>query len=436
MPDYDQGYQVGAKMGTVFLGIGPDFADLALDLSQDPVDMTANAASVSEDPANRYNVSHPRTIAARVQVDNATTGTLYHQGVTGQETALVADGAGGFDAVVDGAVVGSITMPNVAGSRRTYEVAWVSVASPDTSLGDVASWLLAWDVSAVEAARVGPFFHDAKPDDDGECRWGEDEGGGAAYSDVIERVSFHRRAMTLAEIHNDWISQASPPTVDGEVRREALPFDLASGIGDRNELQGPPGAWAARAHRQLRRRTVTGRSIDLAGEVLSAAHATGNPMTRLAVGSTVYRLREGWIWALPVPPTVSHLWVRVHADSWVTAGAAVPLGIRVYSANKPPQLAVPIVDEPYDQRFATSVVTRDDGGAGAGAWSFAEAVQIVRGTVGQRRGWTYIMLAYAFDPEGASANDVNARAAFNSIVFAPHYQVPGAGQPVVGGESG
>lgn len=436
MPDYDQGYQVGAKQGTVFLGIGPAFADLATDLSQDPADMTANASSVSENPATRYNVSHPRTIAARVQVDSTTTGTLYHQGVTGQETALVADGSGGFDAVVDGSVIGSITMPNVGASRRTYEVAWVSVASPDTSQGDVASWLLAWDVAAGEAARVGPIYHDAKPDDSGECRWGEDEGGGAAYSEPITRVSFHRRAMTLAEIHNDWIAQAAAPTVDGEIRREALPFDVASGIGDRNELQGPPGAWGARAHRQLRRRPVTGRSIVLLGEELSTAHATGNEMTRLAVGSTTYRWRLGWIWALPVPPTLSHIWVRVHAQSWVTAGAAVPLGIRVYSANKPPQLANPVQAEPYDQRFAEAVVTRDDGAAGSGEWSFAEAVEIVRGAVGSREGWTYLMLAYAFDPHGASGNDANARAAFNMLQLAPHYQVPGAGEPVVGGESG
>lgn len=432
MPSYDQGYQTGSKPGTVFLGVGPAYSDLAVDLSQSDTDMTDESTSVSEDPAERYNVSHPRTIHAQIDMSNSTDGHIFHQG--SGAAVMRANGSGSIVLEVNGSAVQTISIDGLTGLERAYEVAWVSEANPGGAGSTaVASWLVAWDVASATAQRVGPFFHAEKDDDDGETRWGEEPGGGSAFDGDINRAGFHHRAMTLAEIYDDWISSASAPSGDASIEREPLPLSVASGQGDRNELQGPSGAWSAKHMQLLRRRTVTGRAIRLAAETLTSSHHTTNALTRIAVGSSDYLWRLGWLWVYPVPETISHVWVRVHADLWVTSGDAVPVGLRMYSATRPPQVNEPA--GPYDQRFVGEVVTRDDGGSGAGSWTELGALQLERGE-GGRAGWTYFMLAYAVDPAAASANDANARTIINAVHFSPHHQPPGAGEPQVPGESG
>lgn len=438
MAIFDQGTLTGAKQGTVFLGIGATFTLKAIDLSQEFTDLTDNGTGMSETPAPRFDRSHPRTIYTQIELDTTSSGTIYFQAAAGNETSIVADGAGTLEIRNDGVLVGSVAVDGLTGGATLYEVAWVSIANPDseTDPTGVLSWILIWDVSAGLAQRAGPFVHAVKPVDTAEVSWGEDAGGGNVFNEQMNRCGFHHRAMTLAEIHNDFITPTSEPVTLAEIEREPIPLTFESGAGNRNEVQGPPGAWASHSMRRLRRRTVTGRSIRLDAVTLSTTYHTGNSMVRLAVGSTVYRWRMGWLFAVPVAPVVSHLFVRLHADLWVTGGAAVPFGFRVYSANRPGQLHNPIGSETYEQVWAEDIVTRDDGGAGSGVWSFAENLKIRRGTEGERHDWTYIHIGYAIDPEETSGNIGAARAIINAIVIAPHYEEPAPGGPVEGGESG
>lgn len=437
---WEQGYQTGAKQGTVMLGLdaGSGWSDLATDLSQEATNLTSAASSAYETTATRFNISHPRTIHLSIEVDTGSSGTLYDQGTGSTRTRLRVDGSQNLIAEYGGATLGTLALPGVSGTLETYEVAWISVENPDTtSVSDlVASWLIVHTDGGAGSARLGPFFHRAKGSTTAEARFGADAGGGSTYTDTVNTIGFHRREMTLAEIYNDWVGSTSVPTVEGEILRQDVPLDVSSGIGDQNELQGPPGAWAAYAHRHLRRRTMSGRSIPLYADTLSTTFHTSNEHVRLAPESSDYRINLAWIFAVPVPPTASHLWIRVHADLWVTSGAAVPTGIRAIVANRPPQLANAVGAEAYEQRHRTAVVTRDDGGSGSGAWSFAELVPIVRGTEGLRQGWAYVMLAYAFDPANASANDANARAIFNMVQIAPEYVPPDPGDLPHGGEAG
>lgn len=435
MASYDQGDQTGAKQGTRFLGEGGSWADLATDLSQYATDFGENDYLI-EDPCARFDVPAPRTIHVRLEVDDANAGTLFHHAnaVAAGPTELVVLAGGVLQAGENGVVVGELQLA-VDGTARTYDVAWVSEHNPNaTGGGDaVASWLVAYNVANGEPLRAGPFLHGARATDDtSAASWGADPSGGDAYDGAIERVSFHARAWTLAEIVNTWISPSSAPSVEATVEREALPLTLESGVGDRSERQGPPGAWAARALRQLRRRTVTGRSLPLAPATITNTHHVNNPFVRLAVGSAAYRWSLAWLWPLPVAPTVSHLWVRVHADLWVDSGEAVPVGLRVYSCNRPPQLAVPDGAESFDQAWVGDVVTRDDGEPTAGAWTLSGLLPIRRGTEGLRRGWTYVLIAYAFDPDDESANADNARLQLNAIQIAPCFVEPDAGG-LVGG---
>lgn len=440
MPSYEQGYQDGAKQGTRYLGEGATWADLATDLSQYATDFTDGTTYAYEDPCARFDLAAPRTIHAQLEVGDASEGVVYwHDQAAGVGPTLLEVQTGGLlIATENGTAIGTLAL-DVDGTPRAYEVAWVSELNPDaTGGGDaVVSWLLAYDTANTIPLRLGPIAHAARPTDaTSAASWGADPVGDSAYTDAITRVSLHDRAWTLAEIVDTWVSTTAAPTVDATVEREALPLTLDSGVGDRSERQGPPGAWSARSLRQLRRRLVTGRSLRLEPVTLTSSSHTANPWTRLAVGSSAYRWRLGWLWALPVAPTVSHAWVRVHADLWVTSGAAVPVGLRVYSANRPPVLADLDGAEPYDQRWIGDVITRDDEEPGGGEWTLDGLLPIRRGTEGQRRGWTYVMLAYAFDPEAASGNDGNARLQVNAIQIAPCYLEPDPGGPVEGGESG
>ena len=117
---------------------------------------------------------------------------------------------------------------------------------------------------------------------------------------------------------------------------------------------------------------------------------------------------------IAVPPGATHAFVRVHLRSWVTSGSAVPLGIRCYALNRPPDTtqigAAPAPPLEYDYRGAVRTV--DHGSTGTGEWIDLGLVRLPRFT-GPAKGWTettHLCLAYAWDPAAASVNDVNARA--------------------------
>lgn len=438
MAIFDQGTQQGAKQGTVYLGVGgPAFNVLNQDVSQDLTNMTNNGTGMSESPTTRYDRSHPRTIHACVQVDTTSTGTIFFQGTGGTETALRLDGAGNLLVVHEGATIQTIAIDGLTATRSDYEIAWVSEANPDTTgaANAVASWVLIWDDAPDVAQRVGPFLHTVKTADGNGASWGEDLGGGNVLNESMLRVAFHHRAQTLAEITQDWIATEPTPATLAAIEREPVPLTVASGAGARNELQGPVGAWGAHHMRRLRRRTVTGRAVRLADVELDRTFPTGNEAVRFAVGSDDFYMLQGWLFEVPVAPTVGHLWVRLHVDSWVTAGAAVPLGLRAYSCSKPPQLAQP-GGETFEQSFVALKVTRDDTGAGLGVWEELGPLPVRRSTTGDRRGWTYVVLAFAIDPDAESLNDAAARAIINAVQLVPMYKTPVAGELLEGAGEG
>lgn len=449
MPDYDAGFQVGAKQGTEFLGLdGPTPADLAVDTSQAGQDFETGASWIYEDDAGRsarFNVAYPRTIHARIQIDENDVGFIFRHGDSPDHTRFRINPAGRLVAIEDGSTIGTLDIPNLGAGRRAYEVAWVSVENPDSTgaADEVASWLLLHDVTAVERARAGPFFHSAKPSSDLYAVWGAGTTAGAdALTGQLIRVGFHRRAMTLAEIEQDWISTLAAPATSTEVERQGLPIDQASGIGDRDELQGPPHTWAAQNHRALRRRTAGGRHIRMRPlvEISLGYHiaAATQAKVRLAPESTLYRWRIGWLLGHPVPDAVSHLGVRVQVHTWVTAGGSVPIGIRIYSMNRPPTIGAILPPgeepEPFEQASVGAIIDRDDGAAGVGEYTHLGRLPVMRGTGGLRRRKTYLAIAYAIDPEASTANDANARFTVGALHLSPAFVDPAGGGLGFGGD--
>lgn len=440
MPSYDQGYQAGAKQGTVLLAVGASAAACTTDLSQEASNMTAGTNCVYANTDNRFDYSGPRTIFATVTLDTNDTGYIFFQGTSTTETAMRADGSGGLIITHEGSDIGAFTPAGLSSTARAFHVAWVTEPNPDTTGASDAyiSWIITWDVTNTVAGRAGPWTHTAKSTDNTIALYGAATTVGASrFTGTTTRIGFHQRAMTLTEIFCDYETAAGTLSTEVATGNEAIPYTLAMGLGDRNELYGPANAWAAHNHASLRRRTVTGRSMRLDPVTIDTTTHTSNSRVRLVTWDSLYRWRMGWLWSLPVAPTVSHVWVRMHCDLWVTTGAAVPTGLRIYSANRPPVLADAAGSEPYEHNYIGSVVTRDDTAAGLGSWTVEGYLPIARGREGMREGWTYLLAAYAFDPANASANDANARLRINCVQFAPCYRLPDTGEgPALPGESG
>ena len=418
MPVYDQGYQVGAKQGTVFYGSGASWASKADDLSQEFTDLTVGTSCIYAESDPRFNRSSPRTIHFELTISNTSSGTIYLQGESGLE-AMLTVASGVISLWVSGVRIGDLTPTGLTGTARVHQLAWVTEVDPDDISAEL-SWLFCWNENTSTASRIGPFSHEPQNSSDDLVVFGAaDSSGTDAYTGSITIVSFHRRAMTLREIYNDQVSTAATLSTSVVVDREPLPMTVAMGLGNQDQCYGPTMAWAARATRNFHRRVWTGRSERFSAFSLSNANITTYDEWHRSILGTDYTMFLPHMFAMPVPPGATHLWVQLHCDLWVTSGSAVPTGIRVYSANRPPALAQPAGAEPFSSTYLQSVVTRNDTAAGLGTWTVSGLLPITRGTIGNREGWTYIMLGYAFDPAGTSANDANARLRFNAINLAP-----------------
>jgi hypothetical protein len=145
------------------------------------------------------------------------------------------------------------------------------------------------------------------------------------------------------------------------------------------------------------------------------------PFWRGMPNASSWRAHLGWFRSYAVPETCSHIWVRAHVRTWTTSGAAVPLGVRIYSLNKRPGLGG---IEPFVPYFGQQTVTRDDDSS-VGAWCIESVIPVSRSASGR----TYIALAFRIDPNAASANDANARFALNGVHVVPCFQQAEGGLP-------
>lgn len=426
MPDYDQGYQVGAKFGTVFFGESAtgDWTELVQDLSQEQEDLADAGTSGQAENDARFDRPAPRTIHVRASVANTSSGTLFAKGAPPPDAPDLHFhiDAGVITIEIDGSAVGSLS-PVLTGTEVAHQIAWVTEVNPDSTAPADAelSWILSYNEGTDVASRAGPFPHAAAASNDDVAVFGAvDLDGNETYSGTITLAGFHQRAMTLREIYNDHVAAAGTLLTTVELGREPLPLTLASGAGNQDECYGPTHAWAAANARGLRRRLVTARAARFASLLLSTTYgsATAVPWVR-TVPQTVYRSNLGHLLAVPAPIDCTHLWVRVHSRIWVAGGSSVPVGLRCYAANRPPVLADELGAEPLASTYVEEVLTRNDGVFGSGEWTTLGLLPITRGTSSDRADWTYVFLAWAIDPANASGNDAACRLMLNALVVVP-----------------
>lgn len=435
---YEQGFNALAKASTRYLATGASITACNVDLSQYATNLSIfSTTNLFQAAATRFDFSHPRTIGFRVEMSTTTTGTLFRHGA-GSPTRLDIAVAGTLRAVVNNAAVGTLVLAD-AGFNTTARdgvVAWTSRANPDTTgAGNaVESTLHVWRPAATPGYTKSVFTHAVSTAKSQTAIFGaSDNLGASVWSGTITGIWFENREQSMPEIEADWVTTYTPPTSTFSVEGQGIPpqadtLDLA------NHYHGPAAVWAADATARMQQRTLSAFCNDVC-RVRPAWQTTtlNGPFVRRASGNLPWRMPLGHLRVYAVPDTCNALAVKAHVRSWTTSGAAVPVGLRVYSMSRPPGaigLGLGGGGDPFVQFFDEVIVTRDDDASG-GAWTEFDPIPIARGKSGMRRGKTYVAIALAIDPYAASANDANARVQINAV-----HVVPGFLDPAGGGQFG
>lgn len=428
---YEQGYNTRAKQATRVLATGASITACTTDLSQYLTNLTAGTSSVYESSSARLSSSTSRTIVVEVSMAAANTGTLWHNTHSASVERLEFSAANTIRIRVNGSNIGTLSVTAPTGTD-TCVVAWVTEPNPDTTgAGDAArSQIVHWNVTDGTHDRSAWMTHAAISTGTGTATWGADDNTGtAAFAGTITGILFEARLMSGAEIAADWVTTRITVPSDLEVVHRGIPiehdtFDAAG------YYHGPSAILAADTTRRVLRGTfspIVNEAFNVA-PVWSAALLTGNAAIRGAPNDNDWRMHRSWSRIVPVPLTASHLWARVQVRTYVTSGAAVPLGLRLYSMARRPGMLLDDTPPGVAPYYVGATITRDDTSTGLGQYTTFALLPISRGR-GRMEGRTCVALAVQVDPAAASANDAAARFVIRAIHVAPVYYSPDGGLP-------
>lgn len=435
---YLQGYEPSAKQSTRYLARGSAITSCQTDLSQYATDLTVGTSVVYESTTTRFNRGEPRTIGLIVTANNTDTGTLYRHGTAGNLELLQFSSANTIRAYVNNTLVLTYTVTGLGASREELVIAWISEPNPDTTGASdaVQSWLLVWNTADGTFDRTR-FTHATKSLQSTTAYWGANDSiGTSAFSGTITEIWFENRCQSATEIAIDRVETRTEPStsVEQDSEHQGIPVTPDT-IDSRNYHHGPSLAWAANATRRLYRRTLSpfvNERCRVVPAWTSSLLTGGDPFLRAPPGASAWAMALGWLHAAPVPETCSHAWVRVHVRSAVSSGAAVPIGIRVYSFSRPPGSMPIAVDagppDPLESYYVEQQFTRDDTGTN-GEYTVMGLLPIARGRGGVHEGMTYLALALAVDPQSTSANDAAETVTVRCIHVVPCVREEAGGLP-------
>lgn len=422
---YEQGYNALAKASTRLYVTGASITACTADLSQYGQNLTAGTSCVFQaSPGSaRLDFSHPRTIGAVITANNTDTGTIFRHG-SASPTRFAFSSANNLRATVNNATAGTLAITGLDGTRDVLVVAWTSRANPDTTGASdaVSSTLHCWNVTN-GTYQATTFTHEASTTKTQTAFFGAaDNASTAVFSGGITSIWFENREQSWVEIEADWVSTYTPPTSDFAVDLQGIP-PQADTIDAENYHHGPAAIWAVDATARLQRRTLTPFYNDRC-HVQTTWQTTNlsGPFVRQVAGDVAWRMPLGYLQVRAVPDTCNAIAAAVHARVWSTS-SAVPVGLRVYTMSRPPGV---FGAGPLERYFSEVVISRDDDASG-GAWSVFDPIPIARGRGALRRGKTYLAIAIAIDPYGASGSDADARAVINAVQIVPGFLDPAGG---------
>lgn len=430
-----------SKQDTRFLAqsaTGGVMSELAVDLGQYFADFTDDTTSISEASSTRCDVTTQWTVLARVSMTNAQSGTIFNFA----NLRLQVDGSQNLVAWVNGAAVGTFPLFGLTAGARDLTVAFTTRPNPGSTGASDAQlgWLYVYNEATGGSGRHS-FTHASRTASAGTARWNAQTAGGVdQFSGALLDVLFSCRCQSFTEIARDWFDATAAQTTGYTITRPPLPLDRSALVANEAHIHGPAAQWAARFADHAKGRhasplvnTVYEQQPTI--DTTTMTGATNRRMFKYAPGSSTYWLALGWFEVAVVPVWANAAWVRLHVRSWVTAGAAVPVGLRVYSMSRKPILPGAVGFQPPEPmekyHTPTTTITRDDI-AGAGQWDVQASVPLAIGKSGISLGKTYICPAFAFDPAGASGNDANARLQFRALHVIPGRLEDDGGLPLGG----
>jgi hypothetical protein len=420
-----QGTRPLAKADTVLL-LDSSAADAWVDLSQYDTDLTEDDAPY-EDPSVRGAITgatgRELYVRATVEPTDVNGMLLIHADPANSANntyAILLNGSGDLEFRQGGTLL--TTMAVVIAVDSEISVHWSTRANPDTTGASDAliSEMIAYNHQAGAYIDIVQVTH-AVPTTN--VAWALTVCGywnGVAttlFQTPVIKARIGKAWHNSTEFAEDWVAARSAHGSTLPDVLEPLPITTDSGVADESEWTGQANVgYCAASADGNRGRMVT----NLVNEVYyeqNTLDTTPTPTQWFIAppgGSTVYKMDATKLRWLP-HPGIRMAWVRVHVQSWVTAGAAVPIGVRCYAMNRPHIGLGPLVEgDPtpaLDFDFVQATLTADHTSTGVGVWIELGLLRIPR-FEGKSPSWvgtTTLCLAHAFDPGGTSANDANAR---------------------------
>lgn len=418
MPTYLQTDHRQTKADVVFYGESDTstLSELATDLSGHMSSITVGTSSVYSSVSSRFDISGERTIA--FVVGEPADGYLWHHG-TGASEEWIRFSGGNLQIAINGASILTEAVTDPAAGERMI-VALTTHANPDTTGASDAMFsdvLLIYGTSGtvVRWRRMHPAVTTGSGTN--AVFFAADSSGTTPYDGDRFAVLFARRWHTATELWRDFIA-ANHDQVSGtddiDVTEPPLPVDHATGFGGSDEFYGPQSAYAAMVTRNVALRTMSPLvNVRMRGE-LTTASATGPAFRILPDG--VHTGMVGWLWCAPVPPGCTHVVARVMATLSVTSGSPVPTSVAVFSMSRVPGaiansgFAPAAQPQQLDWRMASRKYTAD-----GLLFAIDRYLQVARDSSGR----SFFAVGFAFDPDGESSNDANARITIHAVQLRP-----------------
>jgi len=428
-----QGGQTNAKEDTVLLLL----ASVTDDVSQYNIDLTSSGSGGYESTSARGAQTGEREIYVRwtATKTEASAALAYHgnTGITDYTWLVATDGSGYLCCYQNASAVWQSAATVDADD---YSIAWSMRDNPQTTGASDAkiSEVCVYDHTTAGIWEIAQFTHAAPTTN---ASWNLSVSGiwdGAALVNTPTNATAKVRVSTAyhpnVEFFEDWLAARTAYAGDQTPIAEPVgPLPISSGLGDMGQFAGRhPWGYAA-AHAEAVRRRCWAPLVNAVYGDAQELVVTPAP-TQWAVlgpGSSKYYMMLSYLKWTAVPRGATHAWVRVHVVSYVTSGASVPIGVRIYAMNRPPakHKIGPVQAPSLEVYHATATLDADHGSAaGTGAWLSLGWVRLprFRQALG---GWTdtvHLALAYDIDPAAASANDAAERLIIDAWHVRPDFR--------------
>jgi hypothetical protein len=417
-----RGAQTNAKEDTRLLLLS---SNLTADLSQYGTNLTASGASSYETNSARAALASAREVYVRITLTAAEANRVliahHNTALTNLTYAIVTNGSGQIE-VQAGA--GTSIWKGPVAPASDLSIAMSTRVNPDTTGASDAliSTFVVYDHTVGEWLAIDQATHAAPTT---ASNYTLSVGGLLSGGFIVNaptnaptRVRVSSSYHSSTEFGEDWVAARTAYAGDlADEVEEPLGPDVSCGLGSSPELVGRAQVGFAAAHSAaVQRRAWSPLVNEVYVDPATGGGGTGgwpDHWLRTAPGSANYQMPLPFLRWVPVPAGASHAYVRVHVRSWVTSGAAVPIGIRVYAMNRPPDVAQigAAPSPPLETAYRGEVLTVDHTSTGTGEWLELGLLRLPKFT-GPAKGWTdtaHLALAYAVDPAASSANDANAR---------------------------